>query len=69
MTYQPEIDTALIREIDEFCAEHGMKPSTFGKAALNDPAFYLNLKNGREVRRATRRKLAEFMAEAKTDAA
>lgn len=69
MTNQPEIDHALIQTIDAFCAKHGMKPSTFGKSALNDPAFYLNLTNGREVRRATRRKLDAYMASMKSAAA
>jgi hypothetical protein len=51
----------LMDRIEAFLTEHEMTASAFGLAALNDPGFVFDLRNGREVRRATRQKATDFM--------
>lgn len=34
----------LIKEIESFCSRYGVKPSSFGRAALNNPNFLSDLK-------------------------
>jgi len=42
-----EIRACLIARAEEFTRLTGMTPSDLGKAALNDPAFVTDLKEGR----------------------
>ena len=55
-------EAELIAEIDAFCAARGMSPHTLGKLALNDTGMMTGLRDGREMRRATRQKVRDFMA-------
>jgi homoserine dehydrogenase len=57
--------TELLEKIETFLAATGMKPSTFGDKAVNDPAFVFGLRNGREPRFSTVEKVLKFMAEQK----
>lgn len=52
----------LLSEIDDFCAANNMKRSAFGKEALHDPRFVFDLEAGRECRRATIKRVRDFMA-------
>ena len=53
----------LLREIELFCARHGMPPTRFGKLAMNDKAFVFALRAGRDVFTRTAAKVRRFMAE------
>lgn len=52
----------LINDIEAFCRTHQLKPSRFGRAAVNDTTFVPQLKTGREPRRATVVRVRTFMA-------
>lgn len=51
----------LKSEIDIFLGLTGMKPTNFGKAALNDPAFYGKLRNGRRLFSETEDRVRQYM--------
>ena len=56
------IDHELIAAIDKYIAEReGMTASAFGTQSINDPALYADLKEGRELRRATRERILTFI--------
>ncbi len=48
-------------KIERFLAKHGMAPSAFGRAALDDPTLVQDLFMGRELKIKTRAKVEEFM--------
>lgn len=52
---------ALKRDIDIFLGLTGMKPTPFGKAALNDPAFYIKLSRGRRMYSETEDRVRQYM--------
>ncbi|WP_242181555.1 hypothetical protein [Sphingomonas sp. CARO-RG-8B-R24-01] len=52
----------LIGDIEAFCRTHQLKPSRFGRDAVNDTTFVPQLKTGREPRRATIARVRTFMA-------
>lgn len=55
----------LIERIERFCARHEMAESTFGRLAVNNPAFVSALRHpGRSPTLETLNRLAAFMAEA-----
>lgn len=56
----------LLAAIEAHCAKTGIKESTFGHVALNDPNFVRNLKDGREPRRKTVARAFEFILTGKT---
>lgn len=51
----------LLHDIETFCAAHAMRESRFGRDAVNDAKLVSNLREGRELRRATREKVRHFM--------
>ena len=51
----------LIRKIEVFLRHTGMKPTKFGRLATKDPRFVLDLRNGREPRPDTEKKVEHFM--------
>jgi len=56
-------DADILSGIERFIAEHGLPPTTFGRKAIGDANLIPNLKDGRELRRATEAKVRRFMAE------
>lgn len=54
----------LLSEIEAFLARTGMKPTVFGKRAVGDPRFVFDLRDGRECRSKTGRRVRDFMATA-----
>ena len=52
----------LIAEIDGFLSSTGMKPTSFGKAAIGDANLVSQLNSGRELRRVTRGRVLSFIA-------
>jgi hypothetical protein len=54
----------LITDIEAFCHELGMNPSTFGRKAVNDGKLFTRLKGrGGRVWPETERRIRDFMAE------
>ena len=51
----------LNRKIELFLRRTGMRATTFGRLAARDPRFVFDLRNGREPRRATERRVEHFM--------
>lgn len=51
----------LIRNIERFLRDHEMPPTKFGRLAVHDPRFVLDLRNGRIPRRDTAIRVQEFM--------
>jgi hypothetical protein len=51
----------LIRTIEKFLREHDMAATRFGRLAVNDPRFVLDLRMGREPRRRLQSRVEHFM--------
>lgn len=60
---------ALVDEIDAFRSREGMSPSAFGRAAINDPNFYGDLKAGRMPSLRLIDRVREFMQSQQASAA
>lgn len=54
--------TEFKKEVESFLKETGMKPSGFGRKALNDPGFVFRLRDGAECRESTVVKVRKAMA-------
>lgn len=39
---------SLIQQIDQYCEEHSLPPTTFGRVFMRDPSFVGALRAGRE---------------------
>lgn len=52
----------LGREIEGFLRRTGMPPTKFGRLAVNDPRFVLDVRMGREPRSHTTRRVIAFIA-------
>ncbi|MDZ7894256.1 MAG: hypothetical protein U5M50_04390 [Sphingobium sp.] len=51
----------LLRTIEIFLARTGMPPTRFGRNAVRDPRLVLDMRNGREARDATRRRVLRYI--------
>ncbi len=51
----------LIRKIEVFLRRTGMPATKFGRLATRDPRFVLDLRNGREPRARTEKRVEHFM--------
>ena len=51
----------LIRSIEKFLRRTGMPPTNFGRLAVRDPRFVIDLRNGRQPRPATEKRVEHFM--------
>lgn len=51
----------VLFDIARFLADNRMRPTTFGKLAIDDPFIVEDLRRGRDVRRRTERRLRAFM--------
>jgi len=56
--------TELIEMIERHAARHGVSVSSIGRAAINDPNLYRDLKDGRELRRATESLVRKYLDDA-----
>lgn len=52
----------IITEIDDFLAQHSMKPGTFGRLSVGDHHVVQQIRSGRDLRRSTERRIRAFMA-------
>jgi hypothetical protein len=51
----------LLREIEKYLGSTGMAPTRFGKESVGDPCFVFELRNGREPRGTTARRVLRFI--------
>ncbi|MCW3849017.1 hypothetical protein OF829_17395 [Sphingomonas sp. LB-2] len=51
----------VLRKIHKFLNHSGMPPTKFGRLAVNDPRFVGDLRNGREPREQTVRRVEAFL--------
>jgi hypothetical protein len=50
------------KRVEAFLAVHRFKPTEFGRQAVGDPSFVLNLRRGRSPTLATADKVVAFMS-------
>ncbi len=63
------IDRPLIMLIERFLKQTGMPATTFGRLAVRDPRFVLDLRMGREPGSRVRCRVEHFMNIARAEAA
>ncbi len=51
----------LLRRIERYLRFSGTAPTTFGREALRDPRFVFDLRDGREPRPTTTRRVAAYL--------
>ena len=51
----------LLQRIERYLRRSGTPPTRFGRDALNDPRFVLDLRNGREVGPRTRARVLSYL--------
>jgi hypothetical protein len=52
----------VLYEVERFLRATDMPPTKFGRLAVNDPRFVLDLRNGREPRARTVKRVEAFLA-------
>lgn len=52
---------SLLAQIGAFCRQHNMKPTVFGRTVLRDPRFVGDLRQGREPRPATVKRVQDYL--------
>jgi len=55
------ISSQFREQVEAFIESHGFKPTEFGRQAVGDPSFVLNLRRGRSPTLATADKVLTFM--------
>ena len=56
----------LLPDIEKHLRARNISPTRFGRDAVRDPRFVLDLRNGREPRDSTAKRVRAFMADTKT---
>lgn len=54
----------LLRDVEKFLCVKKISPATFGREAMGDPRFVFDLRNGREPRERTVRRVRAFLEQA-----
>ena len=62
MCHDTDPTTDLLVAIERFLTASGMSASAFGTLATGDPVLVYDLRNGRELRRATRARIRAFIS-------
>ena len=62
MVNQPPTDAELLSSIEQFCSQHEIAPTAFGRAAIGDGSLIANLKQNRSVTLKTAHRVLAFMA-------
>lgn len=57
----------LLSSIEKFLRRSGTPPTRFGREAMGDPRFVLDLRNGREPRASTVCKVRDYLAQQQTE--
>lgn len=52
----------LLTTIEKYLRKTGVAPTRFGRDAVGDPQFVADLRNGREPRERTARRVADYLA-------
>jgi 2,4-dienoyl-CoA reductase-like NADH-dependent reductase (Old Yellow Enzyme family) len=52
----------LLREIERFLQQDGISRTRFGREAINDPRLVEDMRNGREPRPKTQKRVLAYMA-------
>lgn len=63
-----KISTEFREQVEAFLTESGFKPTEFGRQAVGDPSFVLNLRRGRSPTLATADKVLAFIGELEAEA-
>lgn len=58
----------LLSTIEKYLRRSNTPPTRFGREAVGDPRFVLDLRNGREPRPATVRRVSAYLAERQNEA-
>jgi hypothetical protein len=58
----PEMNKALLAAVETALAATGMSATAFGRAAVSDPSFVTALRNGRDLRVSTVKRVRDFIA-------
>jgi hypothetical protein len=53
--------SALIKQIESYCARHGIEETTFGLRAVNDGKFVARLRSGKTIQLKTYQKVSTFL--------
>ncbi len=53
--------SALIKQIEAYCARHGIAETTFGKRAVNDGKLVQRLRDGKSIQIDTLNKVVDFL--------
>jgi hypothetical protein len=56
----------LLRRIEKYLKRSGTPATRFGREAVHDPRFVLDLRNGREPRGATQKRVHSFIDQRET---
>ena len=51
----------LLQRVERFIKERRMPPTRFGREALGDPCFVFDLRDGRETRSATTKRVLDYL--------
>lgn len=51
----------LLQRVERFIKERRMPPTRFGREALRDPCFVFDLRDGREPRSRTTRRVLDYL--------
>ena len=51
----------IITDIEAYCSRHGIKPTTFGRKAIDDGKLFNRLKKGGGVTRKTEKRIYDFI--------
>lgn len=52
----------LLEQIEAYMARSGVSPSTFGRLAVGDPRFVVDLRLGRTPRRKTNERVSQYLS-------
>lgn len=51
----------LLREVESFLRQFGVPATRFGREAMGDPRFVFDLRNGRDPRPATVKRVLDYL--------
>jgi hypothetical protein len=51
----------LLREVEKFLRRRDIRPTRFGRDAVGDPRFVFDLRNGRDPRPSTIKRVQAFL--------
>ena len=51
----------LLKEVEKYLRQNGIPPTRFGRDAVGDPRFVLDLRNGRDPRPRTVARVRAFL--------